>query len=104
MAADQVRGSSRLREMLFESKTPSHEDLLRAIAGAREDFKVLRWWKYGQPAIDRIKATLDVQTERVGGVIQELISGHGVEVQVGLDVFPYGLPQLEGVQDRKSVV
>jgi hypothetical protein len=87
----QDRGSSKLAAM-------SHEDLAQSIKLARASYKIERWWKYGQPAIDRIQATLNIsKVEEAATVISDLIRRHGSEVQVTLEVFPYGVPVFDGV-------
>jgi len=98
MAKESARGSTKLWQRVFEKDAPTHEELTKAVAAAGESYRVLRWWKYGQPAIDRITATLDVGFQDAGQVIQNIINAHGKEIQVNLDVFPYGIPNPEGVR------
>ena len=97
MEVQKQRGSSKVWARVFETDAPTNEELTRSLAVAGETYRVLRWWKYGQPAIDRIKATLDVRFENVGPLIQDILSVHGKEMQVSLDVFPYGQPGPEGI-------
>lgn len=97
MEEQKERGSSKVWARVFESDAPTNEELTRSLAAAGQDYRVLRWWKYGQPAIDRIKATLDVRFENAGPLVQEILSANGKELQVSLDAFPYGIPDLEGV-------
>jgi len=70
-----------------------------AINTARDSYKVERWWKYGQPAIDRIAGVLNVTDPHAAGeVIGRLANMHSGELQVRLDVFPYGIPVIDGVR------
>ncbi|MGB7623082.1 MAG: hypothetical protein WBN92_12090 [Terriglobia bacterium] len=86
------RGSSKLG-------TLSVEDLHKAIGLARTSYKIERWWKYGQPQIDRIEATLNVtNVADAGSLIDSLIAKSGAELQINLDVFPYGIPVVDGVR------
>ena len=92
MSQEQTLGSSKLGGM-------SHEDLHKAIGAARESYKIERWWKYGQPAIDRIAAVLDVtNVATVGSIIGNIIKMQGAERQIGVVVFPYGIPVVDGVR------
>jgi hypothetical protein len=97
MTEQMERGSSKLWMQVFEENAPTDEALNAALAVAAEKYKVLRWWKYGQPAIDRIKATFEVSPRTAGEVIQSVLDAHGTELQVNLDVFPYGIPRPERV-------
>jgi hypothetical protein len=97
MEEQKARGSSKVWARVFDSDAPTQEELTRSLAAAGESYKVLRWWKYGQPAIDRIKATLDVQVRDAGTLVQDILSVNGKELQVSLDAFPYGIPDLEGI-------
>ncbi|HEY0604644.1 MAG TPA: hypothetical protein VGD58_17125 [Herpetosiphonaceae bacterium] len=94
---EQQRGSSKVWARVFESDAPTDEELTRSLASAGEDYRIKRWWKYGQPAIDRIKATLDVRVDNAGPLVQDLLAANGKGLQVSLDAFPYGIPDLEGV-------
>ena len=98
--AQEARGSAKLWDRVFETDPPVQADLSKAVTGARESYKILRWWKYGQPQIDRIKATLDVGHESAGSLIQDILNSGGgnLKTSVLLDAFPYGLPKIEGVQ------
>ncbi|HZE72197.1 MAG TPA: hypothetical protein VE135_22035 [Pyrinomonadaceae bacterium] len=100
MAQEAARGSAKLWDRVFEAEPPTQADLSKAVTGARESYRILRWWKYGQPQIDRIKATLDVRTDLAGSVIQDILNAGGgnQRASVILDAFPYGLPKVEGVQ------
>ena len=97
--AQEQRGSSKLWENVFDSEPPTQDALADRVAGAKQTYQILRWWKYGQPAIDRIRTTLDVATIDSGPVIQEILnSAIGNKANVILDAFPYGLPKLDRVQ------
>ncbi len=95
----EARGSEKLWDRIFEHDDPTQAKLGEAVAAARESYRVLRWWKFGQPAIDRIKTTLDVPTAESGQLIQDILrSAGGNRANITLEAFPYGLPQLERVQ------
>lgn len=92
-----TRGSSRLSAM-------SPDELRRSISLARSSYKIERWWKYGQPRIDRIAATLNVPSiDDASKVITDLIGKHGTGYQINLDVFPYGIPKLDGVRVNVNI-
>ncbi len=92
MVEQTVRGSSHLDAL-------SVDDLHRAIGTARESYKIERWWKYGQPRIDLIEATLNVSNPaQVGSVVGGLVNRQGSEVQVSFEVFPYGITAPEGAR------
>ena len=94
----EVRGSAKLWDRIFEHDQP-HANIGEAVAAARESYKVLRWWKYGQPAIDRIRTTLDVATAESGPLIQDILnSAAGNKANITLEAFPYGLPRIDRVQ------
>ena len=94
----EARGSEKLWDRIFEHE-PTHAKLGEAVAAARESYRVLRWWKYGQPAIDRIRTTLDVATAESGPLIQDILrSAASNKANIVLEAFPYGVPQLERVQ------
>ena len=95
----EARGSEKLWDRIFEQDQPTHAKLGEAVAAARQSYRVLRWWKYGQPAIDRIRTTLDVAAADSGSLIQDILnSAGGNRANIVLEAFPYGLPQLERVQ------
>lgn len=74
------------------------ESLERALVAAKVNYKIERWWKYGQPAIDLIQGVINVTNiADAGTVLQQLIALQG-KSQVGLEVFPYGIINPEGVR------
>ena len=77
----------------------SVESLQKALTAAQADYKVERWWKYGQPVIDLIKAELNVtNVAATGRIVQELVSlSHG-GIRVNVEVFPYGIINPEGAR------
>jgi len=90
MVETNVRGSSHL-------DTLSPEDLNKSIGAARDTYKVERWWKYGQPRIDRIEATYNVtDLKQIGSVVGGLVSQHSAKLQVNFAVFPSGITVPEG--------
>jgi len=91
------RGSAHLAAM-------SPDVLHKAIKEAKESYRLERWWKYGQPAIDRITATVDVtNVASAGPIISNLIGLQGQQRQVGVVVFPYGIPVIDGVRLEVSI-
>lgn len=99
MAQEAARGSAKLWDRVFETEAPTDAKLGEAVGRAQESYKVLRWWKYGQPAIDRIRTTLDVATADSGRLIQDILnSAGGNRANIILEAFPYGLPKLDRTQ------
>src|SRR4029453_15455461 len=97
MADQPPRGSSKLGDM-------SPETLLAAIDVAKGSYKIERWWKYGQPAIDRISAVVNVTDPKSPGAsVGRLCNLHAHDRQIGLDVFPYGIPVIDGVRVRVNI-
>src|SRR5687767_5238226 len=97
--AQEARGSVKLWDRVFDAEPPTQAGLGEQVGGARETYRILRWWKYGQPAIDRIKTTLDVATVDSGPVIQDILgSAFGNKANVILEAFPYGIPKLDRTQ------
>lgn len=73
--------------------------LQKALGIARDSYRVERWWKFGQPRIDRIGATLNVTNiKEAGNVITSLIGQHGSGAQITFEGFPYGIPKLDGIR------
>ena len=67
----------------------------QAIAAARQDFEVKWWWKYGQPKIDLIRATLEVDSRALGAVVNEVMHLNRAGIQTTLEAFPNGFPNPE---------
>ena len=58
------------------------EHLMGAVKVARDNYLVERWWKYGQPAIDLIEATINVRNMvDAGQVMQHLAGLQGKDLQ-----------------------
>jgi hypothetical protein len=97
MSEQSARGSSKLGEL-------SHEDLHLAINSARNAYRIERWWKYGQPAVDRIVAELNItDVNQAAAVLGGLVKLQSPARQVGLDVFPYGIPVVDGVRVQLQI-
>jgi len=97
MPEQPTRGSSKLGEM-------SPETLHLAIDIAKGSYKIERWWKYGQPAIDRVSAVVNITDPKTAGsIIGRLINLQGAERQITLDVFPYGIPVIDGVRLQLNI-
>lgn len=85
------RGSDKLGAL-----TP--DALHKSLGLARGSYTIKRWWKYGQPKIDLVRATLDISDpNKAGEVIAGLIKQHGNGMQITIEGFPYGIPKLDGV-------
>jgi hypothetical protein len=97
MNEQQPRGSLNLGEL-------SPDDLHLAIDAARASYKIERWWKFGQPAIDRIEATLNITDVKTAGQILGGLAGlQGGARQIGLEVFPYGIRIFDGMRVRVRI-
>lgn len=83
-----ARGSSRL----FSLESHDHEGIAKALGAARSDYTVKWWWKYGQPAIDRIEAQLEVTQSQLGATFTRLMTMNSDKLQVTARCFPYGQP------------
>lgn len=101
MEGDQERGSAKVFDRLFSGGEVSTEELGKAVSAAKAapgSLKIERWWWRGQPAIDQIFATLLVERIDAGRVVEGLLDAHSAKVQVGLEVFPFGIPDPRLVQ------
>jgi hypothetical protein len=100
MDATKTRGSERILEHLFGAGSPvSRDELAKAVAAAQDQgFKIVRWWWKGQPAIDQIKAVLQLTREQLGSAVQQILDSQTAETQVGVEVFPLGIPKPEIMQ------
>lgn len=88
-----------LRQMFGAEGAVTKDSLAEAVGVAREGgYKIVRWWWKGQPAIDQIQAVFEVPLDQIGGTVKELASLHGDERTIGLEVFPYGIPVIDGVR------
>lgn len=89
---DQSKGS-RGSEQLFEMSGDDDgtESLSRAIGVARGSYELKWWWKYGTPAIDRIRGGMHVKPEHIGETLKQFLDLNTREVQVGAEVFPLGI-------------
>lgn len=85
------RGSARI----FDIAHHDHEGFARSIAQARQEFQVKWWWKYGQPRIDLIRASLEVKPDALGAVVTEVMHLNREGIQTTVQAFPYGLPYPE---------
>lgn len=85
------RGSARL----FSIEPHDHEALASALGLARQDYELKWWWKYGQPAIDRIIGVLEVKGPKLGSTISGFMQMNGPDLQVTAQCFPHGIPKPE---------
>lgn len=82
----------------------SAESLQKALTAAQDDYKVKRWWKYGQPVIDLVQAELDVTNfATTGKLVQELVSLTRQGLRVNVEVFPYGIVNPEGARVNVAI-
>ncbi len=82
-----TRGSAKFK---FDIK--DHRELVKALDLSRFDFEVKRWWKYGQPAIDRITATYVVKAGGAGELLNVLLGANSDRILVRTRAFPFGMP------------
>lgn len=85
------RGSAKI----FAIEAHDHQGLAAALGVARGEYEIKWWWKYGQPAIDLIRASIEVKTETLGTTVSQLMQMNGRELQVTAACFPYGIPRPE---------
>jgi hypothetical protein len=70
--------------------------LAEALGAAREDYEVKWWWRYGQPAIDRVVADLIIPRENFARAFTRIMEANSRQLQVTAEVFPQGAEQLDG--------
>lgn len=102
MPARKARGSDKLVAQLFSSASVTKKDLRAAVAAA-PSLKIRRWWWFGQPSIDQIVATFDVVPAQLGRTVESLANLHSSRVQVGMEVFPNGMPFPEIMQVKVTL-
>jgi hypothetical protein len=83
------RGSSKL----FDIELHDHEALAKAVGLARTAYEVKWWWKYGQPAIDFVRLTVEVDGKQLGNTLTQFMQHNGPRTQVTAECFPYGVVQ-----------
>lgn len=81
------RGSAQL----FAIKAHDHEALAKAVGLARTDYEVKWWWKYGQPAIDKVVLGLEVNPAQLGPTVAKFMDQNTTAVRVTGEVFPFGI-------------
>ena len=93
-------GSEKLLANLFGAEgSVTEEGLAQAVGAVRESgYKIVRWWWFGQPGIDQIQAEFEMPVDQLGATVDQLASLHGEERSIGLEVFPYGIPVIDGVR------
>lgn len=87
-----TRGSERL---FCESVRLDQKSLFRVAEISEQHGFLLDWQIFGQPAIDRLRATVELKPEKLGSFLDQLIKVDGVAVDFG--VFPYGVPAIDRV-------
>jgi hypothetical protein len=83
------RGSSKL----FAIEAGDREALAKAVGLARADYEVKWWWKYGQPAIDLVRLTIEVEGKQPGNTVSQFMQQNAQGMQVTAECFPYGIVQ-----------
>lgn len=82
------RGSAHL----FSIKAHDHEALAKAVGLARSDYEVKWWWKYGQPAIDKLVLGLEVTNPaQLGTTVAKFMDQNTQAVRITGEVFPFGI-------------
>lgn len=81
-----ARGSSKL----FTIATDDYDGLAKAVGLARNDYEIKWWWKYGQPAIDRVRLVIEVTPEKVGNTVAQLLKQNNPHTSVTAHIAPYG--------------
>jgi hypothetical protein len=78
------RGSQRMLQELFgSSKSPSNDEIKRALGLTVDDVEVRWWWWKGTPPMFiELYAELGVERERAGQVVQRLIGDPQSELSV----------------------
>lgn len=90
-----ARGSSKLGA--------TAESLNKALTAAQVDYKIERWWKYGQPAIDTVTGVINVTNIAHAGIVAQQLIGLQGRLQVNLEIFPYGIVNPEGAHINFSL-
>ena len=98
MAQSTQRGS----DALF-SIDKDESALAAALGGAREDYRVKWWWKYGQPKIDHVRADLEILKENFGTAIARIMEANGPNLQVTAEVFPNGMPSVDSYRVQLNI-
>ena len=76
---------------LFAIKAHDHDALAKAVGLARSEYEVKWWWKYGQPAIDKIVLGIEVNPAQLGSTVAKFMDQNTTAVRVTGEVFPYGI-------------
>ena len=95
-----AHGSSKLVTRLFGAGGPvTRERLAAAVQEAgSSQFKVLRWWWRGQPAIDFISALIQVESSQLGPTVTGLAAAQSEGREISIRVLPIGVPVPDGAQ------
>ena len=92
MAESTTRGS----DALFTFGAKDEAALTAALGAAANDYQVKWWWRYGQPAIDRIRVDLEIPRENFARAFTAIMEANSRQLQVTAEVFPQGVEKLDG--------
>ncbi|MGZ8283802.1 MAG: hypothetical protein ACXWUN_12750 [Allosphingosinicella sp.] len=98
MAENTTRGSDALFSFGKDEKV-----LVEALGAARADYTVKWWWRYGQPAIDWIRADLEIPRENFARAFTQIMEANSRELQVTAEVTPQGVEKLEGFRVQVDI-
>jgi hypothetical protein len=90
-----AKSAERGSHKVFGTASHDHEALSHALGFARAEFEIKRWWKFGQPAIDRIEGELQVSSANVGSTVAKLMQLNGPNLEVITECFPFGITNPE---------
>jgi hypothetical protein len=94
MAPKQQRGSDKLSESLFSGEKVTRATVAKHLFGAAGvKYQLMRWWWKGQPAIDFLHSTVQIPRRDVGGLVGHLADLQNEQLQVTIEVFPFGTPK-----------
>ncbi len=90
------KGSANLGRLFGAEGKVTKAGLAKAVANVNQEYKIVKWWWFGQPAIDMVAVDFDLSPTQLGGAVREIANLQGSGVNVGMEVFPYGIPKLNG--------
>lgn len=94
------KGSANLSRLFGAEGRVTKAGIAKAVSNVNQEYKIVKWWWYGQPAIDIINVDFDLSSSQLGNAVREIANLQGSGLNVGMEVFPYGIPKLEGSRLR----